>query len=535
MKHFYWLVFLGFAWHATAQRNVLLIIADDLSPDYFGFYEDHGDTVDVPNLRKLMNRGIRFDNLMANPVCSATRATILTGRYGFRTGVGGIVGGQGGSNELDPAELTLPSLLKSYRPDIATANIGKWHLHQAMPVSQLKYPNQLGYDWFEGPFIGALQSFTNWTKYTNGVPGTVTTYATTENVNNAVSWLKNVNKEDPFFLWLAFNAPHEPLHLPPSHLHSFNTLSGTQMDINAKPKSYFKAMVQALDTEIGRLLDSLQALNRLEETDIIFIGDNGNTFKTAQNGDNKKAKGTIYQYGVHVPLIIAGPSVANPGRTSDALINTADLFATVLELMGDYSWSNEIPVSNPVDTKSMVPLIKNQATAIRPWSFCENFKLIPDENDGKAMRNQDYKLINFDDGHQEFYHLTADPAENNDLLQRTLSAGEREQYNYLCTEMSGLVGGVYCKSTIAVKEVEEDDFTFTVSPNPFDYGTTVRFDREMDHVTLSLSNMLGTKIKETMFSGKEWQLQREGCAPGVYVLQVVLPNGRRASTKIMVN
>ena len=97
-----------------AQRNTILIIADDLSPDYFGFYENHGDTVDVPNIRSLMTRGIRFKNFYSNPVCSSTRTTILTGRYSFRTGVGGIVGGVGGSNQIDTAEVSIPKLLKKY-------------------------------------------------------------------------------------------------------------------------------------------------------------------------------------------------------------------------------------------------------------------------------------------------------------------------------------------------------------------------------------------------------------------------------------
>ena len=102
-----------------AQHNVILIIADDLSPDYFGFYENHVDTVDVPNIRSLLNRGIRFTNAMSNPVCSSTRAGILTGRYSFRTGVGGIVGGAGGSNQIDTAEISIPKLLKIYNHSLS--------------------------------------------------------------------------------------------------------------------------------------------------------------------------------------------------------------------------------------------------------------------------------------------------------------------------------------------------------------------------------------------------------------------------------
>jgi arylsulfatase B len=96
---FFFALFIS-ALNTNAQRNVILIIADDLSPDYFGFYEDHVDTIDAPNIRSLLSKGIRFTNAMSNPVCSATRSGILTGRYSFRTGVGGIVGGTGGGQSI---------------------------------------------------------------------------------------------------------------------------------------------------------------------------------------------------------------------------------------------------------------------------------------------------------------------------------------------------------------------------------------------------------------------------------------------------
>jgi arylsulfatase A-like enzyme len=137
-------------------------------------------------------------------------------------------------------------------------------------------------------------------------------------------------------------------------------------------------MVQAMDTEIGRLFDSLSVMHKMDSTDVIFIGDNGQTARTAQIADLTKAKGTVYQYGVHVPFIIAGPSVVNQGRTSDALVNTTDIFATVLDLFKYTAWPTQIPSSKPIDSKSLFPIIKNTGTSIRPWAFCEIFKLITD-------------------------------------------------------------------------------------------------------------------------------------------------------------
>ena len=460
-----WLLFC-FANFSFAQRNVILIIADDLSPDFFGFYEGYGDTVDVPNIRALAQKGVRFKNGMTNPVCSSTRSAILTGRYGFRTGVGGIVGGSGGSGQLDTAEQTIPKLLKSFNGNISKANIGKWHLHNPSPAA-LFYPNKMGYDHFEGPFIGQLPSFTNWSKIINGTTVSITNYATTENIDNAITWIKGQGSK-PFFLWLAFNAPHEPLQLPPSGLHSFTTLTGTAQDIKNKPKTYFKAMIQAMDHEIGRLFDTLRTANKFDSTDIIFIGDNGSTPRTAQTADTSKAKGTVYQYGVRTPFIASGPSIVNPGRASDALVNTADIFATVLEMFGFQNWANSIPTNKPVDSRSFMNVLRNEKSATRAWSFCEIFKLVDDSDEAKAMRNADYKLIRFDSGSEEFYRLSADANEANNLLKGSMTNTDSANYIFLCNEMTNLVGtGATCKKMDVPTSIDVFESNVIVSPNPF--------------------------------------------------------------------
>jgi arylsulfatase A-like enzyme len=430
------LSFLSF--FAMAQRNVILIIADDLGTDYCGFYEDHADTAALPNIRRLVNRGVRFTNPMSNPVCSPTRAGILTGRYSFRTGVGEAVGGTG-SPVIDTSEVTIPRVLKLFNTSIGTANIGKWHLSLQTPASNLLTPNWMGYDHYAGNFLGALTSYTSWTKVTDGITSTSTNYATTETASDAINWVK-LQASNPFFLWLAYNAPHTPLHLPPAGLHSYTTLTGTAADINAYPKLYFKASLEALDHEIGRLLDSLEAFNKMDSTDIIFIGDNGNGLRSSQITDTNRAKGSIYQYGVKVPFIISGPSIVAPNRVANALVNTQDLFATIIELFGFTTWPTHIPTSKPVDSKSLIPILRNTDTVVRPWAFTEIFKVATDSLDGKAMRNLTYKLLNFDYNYQKFYNLSTDPTELYDLLGGTLSSTDVTNYYYLCNEMATLVG-----------------------------------------------------------------------------------------------
>ncbi len=428
-----------------SQHNVILIIADDLGTDYCGFYEDHADTAPLPNLRRLLPKAVRFTNGMSNPVCSPTRSGILTGRYSFRTGVGDAVGGVGAAT-LDTSEKTIPRILKQNISNIATANVGKWHLHNQTPASNLQIPNLMGYDYYAGNFLGALNSYTNWTKITNGISTTSTNYATTETTDDAIAWIKTKNTS-PFFLWLAYNAPHTPLHLPPANLHTYTGLTGTANDINANPKKYFKAMLQALDHEIGRLFDSLILYNKFDSTDIIFIGDNGNGIRSAQIANTDRAKGTVYQYGVHVPFIISGPSIVNPNRVSTQLVNTHDLFATIIDLFSINNWQQQIPSTTIIDSKSILPILKNNDTAIRPWAFTEIFKVTTDSADGKAMRNKDYKLIKFDYGAEEFYNLKTDTLETNNLLLNSLDTIAYNNYMYLCTQMGLLTNNnTFCKT-----------------------------------------------------------------------------------------
>jgi arylsulfatase A-like enzyme len=181
--------------HMTyGQRNVLIIIADDLGSDYCGFYESHIDTVNLPNVRRLLKTGVRFKNAWSNPFCSPTRAGILTGRYSFRTGVGAAIGGNT-SAVLDTAEITIPKLLTKFKPaGIAKAHIGKWHLQTPTPKTNFTFPNKMGYDHYEGSFTGELANYFNWTKITNGTESTSTNYASTENADNAISFIKK-NKD----------------------------------------------------------------------------------------------------------------------------------------------------------------------------------------------------------------------------------------------------------------------------------------------------------------------------------------------------
>ena len=500
-----------------AQRNVVLIIADDLGKEYCDMYPDHAaNVVKLPNVKRLLERGIVFNNAWSNPLCSPTRAGILTGRYSFRTGVGDVV--DGANTKLSLTENTIPKVLNLYSPNgISKACIGKWHVTTAA-LAGYNYPTTMGFDHYEGSLSGALgqpgqliDGFYNWTKITNGIKTICTNYATTENVNNAISYIESQVATKPFYLHLAFNAPHTPYHLPPANLIAANTLAGTQTDIDANPVPYFQAMVEAMDTEIGRFFDYLISSGKWDNTDIIFIGDNGDDNRVAQTNPSK---GSIYQGGVTVPFIISGPDVVNPNRTSDALVNTVDLFATILELFGDTNWQSRIPTT-VVDSHSLMPILLNTATSVRSGAFTEIFKNPTVAGDGKTMRNSDYKLLKFDNGTEKFFNLTTDPTEKTNLLLGTLNAVQTANYTSLCNEMSTLVGSTnYCNPTFLNNESFEVNEN-RVYPNPFQ--STIHLKSYSGNEKYELYSSFGQLI----YSGSMIEKQDFSAFPnGVYFLRI---------------
>ncbi len=514
------LIILIFSFGHAQNRNVILIIADDLGKNYCDFYTDHLNTVNLTNVKRLLNRGVVFNNAWSNPLCSPTRAGILTGRYGFRTGVGDVV--DGSNPKLSINEKIIPKILNLYAPNaISKACIGKWHVTDFSSAGY-NYPTTMGFDHYEGSLLGAVgapgqlvNNFYNWSKITNGVPSTCTNYATTENVNNAITYLNNQPTTKPFFLWLAFNAPHTPYHLPPVNLLTNNTLSGTQADIAANPVAYFKAMTEAMDTEIGRFFDYLISSGKWDTTDIIFIGDNGSESLVAQT---TPSKGSIYQGGITVPMIISGPDVANPNRSSDALVNTNDLFATILELFGVLNWQSQIPTTT-VDSKSLLPIILNQNTTIRPWAFSEIFKNPTVSSDGKTIRNANYKLLKFTNGTEKLYNLTVNPAETNNLLATTMSTTDSVNYNYLCSEMATLVGsGISC-TTLNTESFFNSNSEIILKENPF--SNFILLDNVNDTDFFELYAMDGNKI----YSGTNCaSVDFSYLQDGVYVLKIASQN-----------
>ncbi len=414
---------------AGQQRNVLLLIADDLGVDRVGAYAAHPDPGRTPVIDALAAGGMLFRNAWSNPNCPPTRAGMLTGRHSVHSG---FVATDFWTvpTELPLAETTIPEALPAnYR----SAVVGKWHIGSLKATGYL-HPLLQGFDNFRGSmtiFTGSpTDNYTNFTKVVDGTSFVqVTKYATSDQVDDALS-LINGWGGDPWFLWLAFHAPHGPFHKPPASLHTYGPLPNP---ISANIPLHMKAMAEAMDTEIGRLLAGIPPAVRAN-TVVIFLGDNG-TDKVATTAPYlpSHAKGTVYQGGVNVPFIVNGPGVL-PGSECGAIVSTTDVFATTLELAGVVNTTGE-------DSVSLVPYFTDPALpSLRDTVYTEIFS--PNGNGpytgrARAVRDDRYKLMILHAGsaipsETHFFDLLADPFELNDLLAGPpLTGGQQLAYDAL--------------------------------------------------------------------------------------------------------
>ncbi|MDD7885717.1 sulfatase-like hydrolase/transferase [Flavivirga sp. 57AJ16] len=392
--------------------NILLIIADDMgldaSPGYdIGIVKPH-----MPNLQSLMTSGIKFTNLWANPTCSPTRATILTGKYGFKTGV------LDAGDILSASETSLQSYIDTNSSTSYNhAVIGKWHLS-----NNENHPNNMGINHFAGLIGGGVQSYWNWNLTINGITTKSTEYTTTKFTDLAINWV--AEQTTPWFLWLAYNAPHTPFHLPPNDLHSQGALPSDQASIDSNPLPYYMAALEAMDAEMGRLINSMSTEEK-DNTVIIFIGDNGTPNQVVQEHPPTRAKGSIYQGGINVPMIVSGKNVIRMNETENALINTTDLFATIANIAG----TSDTGIHDSKSFKSLLTSSDNSSK--RAYVYAEN--------EDFTIRNATHKYIHFNNGSEALFNLNDNPLESPNLLnanQGTLSNNDATVKLELTTKLS---------------------------------------------------------------------------------------------------
>jgi arylsulfatase A-like enzyme len=323
---------------ANSKPNIIYIMADDLGWKDVGF---HGSDIKTPALDALAAKGAKLEQFYAQPMCTPTRAALMTGRYPMRYGLQTAVIPQGHTYGLATDEWLLPQALKDAGYD--TAIIGKWHLGHA---DKKFWPRQRGFDYQYGPLIGEIDYFTHkvdgkvdW--YRNSEVVEEEGYSTTLLGNDAVRLIKEHDPAAPLFLYLAFNAVHTPYQAPDEYLDRYKTIEDPS-------RRAYAASATAMDEQIGRVIAALEQKGMLDNTLIIFQSDNGGTRDAmfagaitdmskvvlpANNGPYRSGKGTLYEGGTRVAALAAWPGHIE-GSTVNEMIHTVDLYPTLLGIAG---------------------------------------------------------------------------------------------------------------------------------------------------------------------------------------------------------
>ena len=420
-----------FAEESLPRPNVLLILVDDLG--YGDLACQGADDMRTPHIDRLAASGMTFTNFYANcPVCSPTRAALLTGRYQDLVGVPGVIRTHPGNNwgYLRHDAVLLPAAMA--KAGYHTAMVGKWHLGLAAP----NLPNDRGFAHFRGFLGDMMDDYYNHRRHgINYMRKNKTTidpkgHATDLFSQWAVDYLKVAaarREKRPFFLYLAYNAPHTPIQPPEDWV---KRVLDREPKIE-KRRAKLVALIEHMDDGIGRVLAALKANGQAENTLVIFSSDNGGQLSVgANNGRLRDGKQSVYEGGLKVPTCAAWPGRIEAGSKSDLMALSMDLFPTVCEVAG-------APVSKGIEGRSILPTLrgKPQNELRKLWFFSRREggaryagKTI------EALRRGPWKLLqNSPFAPLELYNLESDPLEKTNLSRknprvfREMSAALRRQ------------------------------------------------------------------------------------------------------------
>lgn len=383
---------------SPARPDVLVIIADDQG---WGDLSIHGNpAIATPRLDRLAGEGVRFEHFFVQPLCAPTRAELLTGRYHPR---GGVTGVSTGDERLDLDERTIADIFRA--AGYATAAFGKWHNGTQPPY----HPNSRGFDEFYGFTSGHWAQYVDAVMDHNGRPARGRGYMPDDLTDRALAFLTE-SRQAPAFVWLAYNTPHSPMQVPdrwwdaarqrnlPAHRYS--------ADEDVPHTRAALAMVENLDWNIGRLLDGLAARQRLDDTVVVYLTDNGpNGWRW--NGDMKGRKGTLDEGGVRSPLFVRWPKKVRAGLRVTPIAGAIDVLPTLAGLAGV-----PLPDDRPLDGRNLVPLLSGgtAATEATPWP---DRALLAFSTNGRdvSVRTQQYRL----DAAGALFDMAADPGQRHDV------------------------------------------------------------------------------------------------------------------------
>ena len=388
--------------------NFVVILADDLGYADVGF-QGLRDFA-TPNIDRLADRGVRFTNAyVSHPYCSPSRAGLLTGRYQHRFGHVHNPKFRAGEG-LPLSETLLPQALAE--AGYVSGIVGKWHLGDAPRF----HPLERGFDEFFGLLGGGHDYFksagADAREYlipleAHGEPIPVEGYLTEQLTEAALDFVRR-HAEQPFFLYLAYNAPHGPLQAPPELLDRVNSIGDPR-------RQTYAAMVTSLDDGVGEVVSLLEELGLSDGTIVFFLSDNGGP-TPANASDNtplRATKGTVYEGGVRVPFVLAWPGHLPAGRTFDAPISALDIFPTAVATAG-------IETPTNLDGVNLMPYLLGAESA-PPH---EQLFWHSDEGGQFATRTAEHKLVRVLDREPELYAIGEDISESNPVGEDDVRARE---------------------------------------------------------------------------------------------------------------
>lgn len=396
---------------AERKPNIVYIVADDLGWKDVGF---HGSDIKTPNLDKLAGGGTRLEQFYAQPMCTPTRAALMTGRYPMRYGLQTAVIAAGQTYGLPTDEWLLPQALKEI--GYKTAIIGKWHLGHA---DQKYWPRQRGFDYQYGPLIGEIDYFTHKAEgvtdwYRDNQKIQEEGYSTTLLGNDAVKFIDAQKLDAPFFLYLTFNAAHTPYQATQEYLEKYKNIADPS-------RRAYAGSITAMDAQIGRVVAALDKQGLRDNTLIIFMSDNGGTRNAmftgaiadvskikipCDNGPYREGKGTVYEGGTRVVALANWPGHIKAGSTVNEMMHVVDMYPSLAGLAGA-----KLGKSKPLDGTDVWPTI----SAGKPSPRTEIVYNI--EPFRGAVRQGDWKLIwkTTLPSVVELYNIAEDPSEKNNL------------------------------------------------------------------------------------------------------------------------
>ncbi|WP_319479746.1 sulfatase [uncultured Draconibacterium sp.] len=367
-----------------SRLNIVFILADDMGWNGLGSYGNAH--IPTPNIDRLAKNGISFTEAYTSVECTPTRAEFLSGQYGARTGITQVHTTRVYPNaplltpnpvkKLPENNYTVANMLKD--AGYTTAISGKWHVGNATDSEKKEY---YGFD-----FVGGAKE-KPWDQVDKGK-------ATVDQTDEIIRFIKN-NKDRPFFAFLSYFNIHTPLQAPDSLVEKYASMGYKRStnrfgDVTEVPTAEYLAMTDLLDSQVGKLQDSLQSMGLDKNTVVIFTSDNGALNRAWDNAPLRGAKGLLYEGGIRVPLIVSYPNLKSTKSECSVPVHLVDMFPTFMDLA-----EGTTPDDKVLDGESILPLISGNSGLKRENIYWHHPHYIHDygKTPSSAIRKGDYKLI----------------------------------------------------------------------------------------------------------------------------------------------